>query len=245
MPWSFTVSSFLIRLGFHLRGISSLRLHTRKILNEPIHLTISRINGQILLTLIGICGTRFSVFSYHICCSIQQRRKTKASNCKILYFYFFSEVQGFRWHCEFFQRWPPFLETWPSTKQRSRFSECVGNKIHFEWKKNETQHFLTAETFFWLLQHHSKFHLVGDSRRFRSLKLLFVMRSYGAQGLISDYIRKQIKLAEIFYQILSVDDRFLFLPQWDLCASDSMYNTYKIQNITYYGFLYSLIFVIY
>ncbi|KAI9554739.1 hypothetical protein GHT06_020015 [Daphnia sinensis] len=46
-------------------------------------------------------------------------------------------------------------------------------------------------------------------RRFRSLKLWFVMRSYGAQGL-RDYIRKQIHLAEQFHQMLAADDRFEF-----------------------------------
>lgn len=46
-------------------------------------------------------------------------------------------------------------------------------------------------------------------RRFRSLKLWFVMRSYGAQGL-RDYIRKQIGLANQFHQILTADDRFEF-----------------------------------
>lgn len=46
-------------------------------------------------------------------------------------------------------------------------------------------------------------------RRFRSLKLWFVMRSYGAQGL-RDYIRKQIQLAEQFHHMLAADDRFEF-----------------------------------
>ncbi|KAK4006031.1 hypothetical protein OUZ56_011162 [Daphnia magna] len=46
-------------------------------------------------------------------------------------------------------------------------------------------------------------------RRFRSLKLWFVMRSYGAQGL-RDYIRKQIRLAEQFHHMLAADDRFEF-----------------------------------
>jgi aromatic-L-amino-acid decarboxylase len=75
------------------------------------------------------------------------------------------------------------------------------------------RHFLTAETvffffcffFFFLFQNLQ----IPLGRRFRSLKLWFVMRSYGAEGL-RDYIRKQVKLAEEFYQMLSVDDRFEF-----------------------------------
>jgi glutamate/tyrosine decarboxylase-like PLP-dependent enzyme len=35
------------------------------------------------------------------------------------------------------------------------------------------------------------------------------MRSYGAKGL-RDYIRKQVKLAEEFHQMLSLNDRFEF-----------------------------------
>nr|CAH0108675.1 unnamed protein product [Daphnia galeata] len=49
--------------------------------------------------------------------------------------------------------------------------------------------------------------------RFRSLKLWFVMRSYWQRDYVitGDYIRKQVKLvklAEEFYQMWLVDDRF-------------------------------------
>jgi aromatic-L-amino-acid decarboxylase len=67
-------------------------------------------------------------------------------------------------------------------------------------KERKRRHFLTAETenvYFLLLQHWQ----IPLGRRFRSLKLWFVMRSYGAEGL-RDYIRKQVKLAEEFYQML-------------------------------------------
>ena len=56
---------------------------------------------------------------------------------KNIFLFYFFKVQGFRWHCERFQRRPPFVETWPP-KQRSRFpSACVGNKTHFKWKKEK------------------------------------------------------------------------------------------------------------
>ncbi len=44
-------------------------------------------------------------------------------------------------------------------------------------------------------------------RRFRSLKLWFVMRSYGAEGLRA-HIRQQIKLACEFHQLVAKDYRF-------------------------------------
>ncbi|EFX90074.1 hypothetical protein DAPPUDRAFT_300121 [Daphnia pulex] len=44
-------------------------------------------------------------------------------------------------------------------------------------------------------------------RRFRSLKLWFVMRTYGAEGLRA-HIRRQIKLACEFHQLVVNDDRF-------------------------------------
>merc|ERR1712071_371720 len=44
-------------------------------------------------------------------------------------------------------------------------------------------------------------------RRFRSLKLWFVMRSYGVQGL-KKHIRKQVDLATEFSQLVSKDERF-------------------------------------
>ena len=63
------------------------------------------------------------------------------------------------------------------------------------------------------------------------------MRSYGGQRQ-RDYIRKQVKLAEEFYQMLSVDDRFEFpvppairvLFASDK-ASDSRYNSYNTYKI--------------
>ncbi|XP_074653816.1 aromatic-L-amino-acid decarboxylase-like [Tubulanus polymorphus] len=44
-------------------------------------------------------------------------------------------------------------------------------------------------------------------RRFRSLKLWFVMRLYGVQG-IQDHIREQIRLAHVFERKVINDDRF-------------------------------------
>ena len=44
-------------------------------------------------------------------------------------------------------------------------------------------------------------------RRFRSLKLWFVMRSYGAEGLRA-HIRRQIQLACEFHQLVAKDNRF-------------------------------------
>jgi len=44
-------------------------------------------------------------------------------------------------------------------------------------------------------------------RRFRSLKLWFVMRSYGVQGL-KKHIRKQVNLAAEFSHLISKDERF-------------------------------------
>lgn len=44
-------------------------------------------------------------------------------------------------------------------------------------------------------------------RRFRSLKLWFVLRMYGVKGL-QDYIRKHIRLAQEFLEFVKKDDRF-------------------------------------
>ncbi|XP_077125476.1 aromatic-L-amino-acid decarboxylase [Ranitomeya variabilis] len=48
-------------------------------------------------------------------------------------------------------------------------------------------------------------------RRFRSLKLWFVFRMYGVKGL-QDYIRKHIRLAQEFMELVKKDDRF------EICA---------------------------
>ncbi|XP_040288009.1 aromatic-L-amino-acid decarboxylase-like [Bufo bufo] len=70
------------------------------------------------------------------------------------------------------------------------------------------------------LQHdHQESGLVTDyrhwqiplGRRFRSLKLWFVLRMYGVQGL-QDYIRKHIGLAQEFHEFVKNDDRF------EICA---------------------------
>lgn len=45
------------------------------------------------------------------------------------------------------------------------------------------------------------------SRRFRSLKLWFVMRTYGINGL-RNYIRRHIELAQLFVRLVKEDDRF-------------------------------------
>ncbi|XP_071945585.1 aromatic-L-amino-acid decarboxylase-like [Antedon mediterranea] len=50
------------------------------------------------------------------------------------------------------------------------------------------------------------------SRRFRSLKIWFVIRSYGVQGL-QNYIRKHVQLAKMFASLISADDRFEILGQ--------------------------------
>ena len=44
-------------------------------------------------------------------------------------------------------------------------------------------------------------------RRFRALKLWFVMRSYGAEGLRA-FIRHHLELTEEFVALLSADRRF-------------------------------------
>ena len=44
-------------------------------------------------------------------------------------------------------------------------------------------------------------------RRFRSLKLWFVLRIYGAEGL-RKHIRKQCNLAKAFSDLVHSDDRF-------------------------------------
>lgn len=44
-------------------------------------------------------------------------------------------------------------------------------------------------------------------RRFRALKLWFVLRIYGVQG-IQQYIRKHIELAQYFEKLVEMDDRF-------------------------------------
>ncbi len=48
---------------------------------------------------------------------------------------------------------------------------------------------------------------VGLSRRFRALKLWFVIRSFGIDGLKA-HIRKGVKLAELFEQLVKSDERF-------------------------------------
>ncbi|XP_044149426.1 aromatic-L-amino-acid decarboxylase-like isoform X3 [Bufo gargarizans] len=70
------------------------------------------------------------------------------------------------------------------------------------------------------LQHdHQESGLVTDyrhwqiplGRRFRSLKLWFVLRMYGVKGL-QDYIRKHMRLAQEFHEFVKNDDRF------EICA---------------------------
>ncbi len=48
---------------------------------------------------------------------------------------------------------------------------------------------------------------VGLSRRFRALKLWFVIRSYGIKGL-QEHIRKGVQLAILFENLVKADDRF-------------------------------------
>lgn len=53
---------------------------------------------------------------------------------------------------------------------------------------------------------------VALSRRFRSLKLWFMLRSYGLVGL-QKYIRRQCELAKYFEQLVKKDDRFMVCNQ--------------------------------
>uniref|UniRef100_A0A0N5A4U4 Aromatic-L-amino-acid decarboxylase n=1 Tax=Parastrongyloides trichosuri TaxID=131310 RepID=A0A0N5A4U4_PARTI len=54
---------------------------------------------------------------------------------------------------------------------------------------------------------------IALGRRFRSLKLWFVFRSMGVEG-IQEFLRKQLINGKYFYQILSKDDRFeIIVPQ--------------------------------
>ena len=129
-----------------------------------------------------VLGFRFSHITY-VCCSIQQRRKTKASYCKILYFYFFKR---FKDSYNIVSAFNVDLLSWNMTINETalQVSECAWAIKRISCERQ------MRRSISWLLKLFSQW--------FRSLKLLFVMRSYGAQGLISDYIRKQIKLAEIF-----------------------------------------------
>lgn len=45
------------------------------------------------------------------------------------------------------------------------------------------------------------------SRRFRALKIWFVLRSYGLKGL-QHHIRESVRMAEYFEQLVSQDKRF-------------------------------------
>ncbi len=112
----------------------------------------------------------FPFFLAHAAASSVRTRTT--AYCKIIFNFF--KVQRFRWHCERFQRRPPFLETWPP-KQRSRFSSTWPIKfISSERKKNETFFdcwncfFFFFVFFFFCYYSTGKFHLVGDSVRWNS-----------------------------------------------------------------------------
>ena len=50
------------------------------------------------------------------------------------------------------------------------------------------------------------------SRRFRSLKLWFVIRNYGVEGL-QQYIREHVRLAKLFEKLIRQDDRFEVVNQ--------------------------------
>lgn len=56
------------------------------------------------------------------------------------------------------------------------------------------------------------------SRRFRSLKLWFVLRSYGISG-IQKYIRHHIKLAQRFEECVIKDKRFEVCNQVKVCIA--------------------------
>ena len=53
---------------------------------------------------------------------------------------------------------------------------------------------------------------IGLSRRFRSLKLWFVLRSYGIEG-IQAHIRKGVELAKKFEELVRGDDRFELIAE--------------------------------
>lgn len=48
---------------------------------------------------------------------------------------------------------------------------------------------------------------ISLGRRFRSLKIWFVLRIYGSEG-IEQYIRNMIQMAEMFENYVKSDDRF-------------------------------------
>ncbi|XP_054157657.1 aromatic-L-amino-acid decarboxylase-like [Oppia nitens] len=52
-------------------------------------------------------------------------------------------------------------------------------------------------------------------RRFRSLKMWFVFRSFGVQGL-QNHIRKQVELAKLFEELVASDDRFEIITKREL-----------------------------
>ena len=57
------------------------------------------------------------------------------------------------------------------------------------------------------------------SRRFRSLKLWFVIRTYGVTGL-QDYIREHCRLAKVFEEYVLTDRRF------EICNTVKVINEY-------------------
>ncbi|XP_077483212.1 histidine decarboxylase [Amblyomma americanum] len=90
--------------------------------------------------------------------------------------------------------------------------------VHFDcsclWVKNSStiHHAFNVEPLY--LQHENSGYAVdfmhwqiGLSRRFRSLKLWFVLRSYGVAG-IQDHIRRSVQMAEIFESLVEADKRF-------------------------------------
>lgn len=53
---------------------------------------------------------------------------------------------------------------------------------------------------------------VGLSRKFRALKLWFVMRSFGVEGLQA-HVRKSTDLARLFESLVNQDERFELMAQ--------------------------------
>ncbi|KAF7259981.1 hypothetical protein EG68_02809 [Paragonimus skrjabini miyazakii] len=75
---------------------------------------------------------------------------------------------------------------------------------------------------------------ISLSRRFRALKLWFVIRMYGLKGL-RKYIRHHAKMAQVFETLISDDDRFevtndvrfglvCFRLKGENCQTESLYN---------------------
>ncbi|KAL3282035.1 hypothetical protein HHI36_005238 [Cryptolaemus montrouzieri] len=64
---------------------------------------------------------------------------------------------------------------------------------------------------------------ISLGRRFRALKLWFVLRSYGVEG-IQKYVRHQISLAKYFEELVSKDDRY------EICSSSMALVCFRLKG---------------